>query len=91
MLATVGLVDHARKARQMHRADVAWWYCLNEKTGCGKNPEGLEHRADRIEQGWQQRERVYTLLFGVLIGAGAMAGLSGRSRRRPPVVSPSRG
>ena len=87
-LGAVGLIDHAWKTRQMHRADVAWWFCANDRTGCGSNPERLEHRADRIEQAWQERERVYTLLLGALIGAGVMTVLGRGRSRRGPVASP---
>lgn len=91
LLGTVTLVDHARKASAMHRADVAWWYCSNQKIDCGSDPEAVEHRAGHIESGWQQRERIYTLLFGAFIGAGVTIVLGTWSRRRPPAVIPSRG
>lgn len=87
-VVAVGLVDHHLKATRMHRADVAWWYCVNRQVGCGLNPEQLEHRADRIERGWQQRERGYILICGVLIGAALMAVLTASTR--PAVLRPSR-
>ncbi len=72
----------------MHRAEVAWWFCENHRVGCGKDPERLEHRADRIERGWQQRERIYTVLLGMLLGAGLMAGL-GAPRQQARLTEPT--
>lgn len=90
LLAGAAFADHAYKMRRMHRAEVAWWFCENQQVGCGRDPERLEHRADRIERGWQQRERVYTVLLGMLLGAGLMAGL-GALRQRADLTETSAG
>lgn len=78
----VAFTDHTRKAAQMHRADAAWWRCVDDRLGCGSDPELLEHKSDRIEEGWQGRERAYKGVL-VLLGAGAvLIGLKAVARPR---------
>jgi hypothetical protein len=81
VIAGVAVADHARKNGQMHRADVAWWHCEHEGTGCGSDPELAEHKADRIEAGWQRRERAYTAAVAALAVAAAGIGGAGAVRR----------
>jgi hypothetical protein len=81
VLTAVALADHEYKGTRMHRADVAWWYCVNRSVGCGSDPERLEHRADGIERSWTRRERVYTVLLGMVLGAALAVGLGERGRR----------
>jgi hypothetical protein len=81
VIAGVAVADHARKNGQMHRADVAWWYCMHDGRGCGNNPEIAEHKADRIEEGWQRRERVYAAMIATLTAGGLAIGVNGLRRR----------
>ena len=82
----VAFADHTNKTARMHRADASWWRCVDDQVGCGVNPELLEHKSDRIEAGWQGRERAYKgvlALLGagvVLIGFGAVAAYSADRR-----------
>ena len=84
VLVGVAFADHRHKAEQMQRADVARWYCEHENQGCGADPEELEHRSERIEHGWQQRERGYTLLLGALAGSAVTVALGARRSGAEP-------
>jgi hypothetical protein len=69
VITTIAAVDHARKTRALHRADVAAWYCAHRGQHCD------ERKSDDIEDSWSARERVYKDLgvSFVVISLGVIA------------------
>jgi hypothetical protein len=66
VIGLVAVVDHRDKTARMNRAERSEWYCTHTATRCGgPSSAGIERR-------WNRREVGYMILFGALVGSGAI-------------------
>jgi hypothetical protein len=76
LVALAAVLDHRNKQQRENRAESAEWYCAHRGTQCG----GAS--SSRIEEHWEQRERVYELLFVACGGTALGSAALGRFRAR---------